>query len=59
MKVAVGGVVVFIAAYIGLIVLYAATGMGPPHTVAEGQPAGAGTTVTIDIDIRESSTRHR
>lgn len=40
---------VFLAAYIGLAVLYALTGMGPPHTVTQGQPAGDGTTVTVDI----------
>lgn len=39
----------FLAAYIGLAVLYALTGMGPPHPVTEGHPALDGTTVTMDV----------
>lgn len=44
------GIATFVAAYIGLVALYALTGMGPPHPVTEGRPAGDGTTVTLDIE---------
>ena len=49
MKTGIVGLVVAIAAYVTLIVLYATTGMGPPHPVANGQPAADGTTVTMDV----------
>ncbi|QLL08409.1 DUF4436 domain-containing protein [Mycobacterium vicinigordonae] len=44
------GVAIFVAAYAGLITLYAVTGMGPPHPVNDGRQAGDGTTVTVDIE---------
>ncbi len=44
------GLAVFVVSYVSLVALYALTGMGPPHPVRDGQPAGDGTTVTFDID---------
>ncbi|OBK29956.1 DUF4436 domain-containing protein [Mycobacterium asiaticum] len=41
---------VFVVAYVSLAVLYAITGMGPPHPVTDGQAAADGTTVTLDIE---------
>lgn len=52
MKVAIGGViacVIFIAAYVTVVALYASTGLGRPSQVREGQPATDGTSVTIDL----------
>ncbi|MDP7703776.1 MULTISPECIES: DUF4436 domain-containing protein [unclassified Mycobacterium] len=40
---------VFVVAYVGLVALYALTGMGPAHPVTDGQPSADGTTVTLDI----------
>jgi hypothetical protein len=47
-------VIVFIAAYVGTVALYATTGLGRPHQITEGQPASDGTTVTIDIEELQS-----
>jgi hypothetical protein len=47
-------VVVFIAAYVATVVLYASTGLGHPRQITEGQPASDGTTVTIDIEELQS-----
>ncbi|BDB40664.1 MULTISPECIES: DUF4436 domain-containing protein [Mycobacterium] len=44
------GVAIFVAAYVGLITLYAVTGMGPPHPVSQAGPAADGTTVTVDVE---------
>lgn len=49
MKVVVGGVVAFIAAYVVTVALYASTGLGRPSQVIEGEPAADGTSVTIDL----------
>ncbi|OBK19946.1 DUF4436 domain-containing protein [Mycobacterium asiaticum] len=49
MRWGVASVAGFVAAYVGLAVLYAVTGMGPPHPVTDGQPAADGTTVTVDV----------
>lgn len=40
---------VFVVAYVSLVALYALTGMGPAHSLNEGQPSADGTTVTLDI----------
>jgi Domain of unknown function (DUF4436) len=47
-------VIVFIAAYVGTILLYASTGLGRPRQITEGRPASDGTTVTIDIEELQS-----
>jgi hypothetical protein len=44
------GVAIFIAAYVGTILLYSHTGMGRPHEISHGQPTGDGTTVICDIE---------
>ncbi|OBH08181.1 DUF4436 domain-containing protein [Mycobacterium sp. E1747] len=49
MKMVVGGVVAFIAAYVVTVALYTSTGLGRPSQVTEGQPAADGTLVTIDL----------
>jgi Domain of unknown function (DUF4436) len=49
MKVAIGSFVVFIAAYVTAVALYAGTGLGRPSQVRAGQPAPDGTSVTIDL----------
>jgi hypothetical protein len=43
------GVVVFIAAYVATVALYASAGMGQPRQVTEGHPAPDGTMVTLDL----------
>lgn len=43
------GVVILIAAYVGMIMLYASAGMGQPRRVVDGYPASDGTTVTIGL----------
>lgn len=48
------GVVVFIAACIGAIVLYVQGGAGHPHLMSEGSSAGDGTTVGIDLEELKS-----
>lgn len=50
MRWGIAGVAVFVAAYLGLVTLYAVTGMGPPHPVTSAAPAGDGTTVTMDVE---------
>jgi hypothetical protein len=47
-------VVVFVAAYVAVMTLYANTGLGRPRQVTEGRPATDGTTVTIDIEELQS-----
>lgn len=50
MRWGIGVIAAFVAAYVGLVALYALTGMGPPHPVTEGQSAADGTTVTLDVE---------
>jgi hypothetical protein len=47
-------VIVFIAAYVATVALYASTGLGRPHQITEGGPASDGTTVTLDIEELQS-----
>ena len=54
MKRGIAGVAVFIAAYIGVIVLYSNTGMGRPHEITHGRPSADGTTVILDIEELQS-----
>ncbi len=54
MRLGVAGVVVFIAAYVGSIVLYVNDGMGHPHQVAESPPSSDGTKVTVDVEDIQS-----
>ena len=57
MRLGIVGVVVFIAAYVGSIVLYVNDGMGHPHQVAESLPGSDGTTVTVDVqDIQSDNS---
>ncbi|ORJ58882.1 DUF4436 domain-containing protein [Mycobacterium simiae] len=49
MKVAIGSLVVFIAAYVTAVALYASTGLGRPSQVRDGQPAPDGTSITVDL----------
>jgi uncharacterized protein DUF4436 len=49
------GVVVFLAAYIGSIVLYVNSGMGHPHRIANGPSSNGDTKVTFDIQEIESN----
>ncbi len=49
------GVLTFIVAYIGSIVVYVDSGMGHPHVIAtEGASTPDGTTVTVDIEAIQS-----
>jgi Domain of unknown function (DUF4436) len=49
------GVLAFIVAYIGSIVVYVDGGMGHPHVIAtEGASTPDGTTVTVDIEAIQS-----
>ncbi|MGB9302114.1 MAG: DUF4436 domain-containing protein [Mycobacterium sp.] len=49
------GVLTFIVAYIGSIVVYVDSGMGQPHVIAtEGASTPDGTTVTVDIEAIQS-----
>jgi hypothetical protein len=48
------GVAIFIAAYVGSIVLYVNSGMGHPHQVAESPPSSDGTKVTVDVEDIQS-----
>ncbi|OMC14686.1 DUF4436 domain-containing protein [Mycobacterium sp. SP-6446] len=50
----VGLVVVFVAAYITTMTLYARSGCGCPIQLTQGQPAADGTTVTINFDELQS-----
>ena len=50
MKIGIAGFAVFVVTYVGLVALYAVTGMGPPHPVTSAAPAADGTTVTMDIE---------
>lgn len=50
------GVVVFVAAYIGSIVLYVNSGMGHPHQISDSPPSGSGTKVTVDIEDIQSNS---
>jgi hypothetical protein len=54
MKFGIAGVAVFIAAYVGVIVLYSHTGMGRPNEIAHGRPMADGTTVTFDVEELQS-----
>jgi hypothetical protein len=54
MRLGIVGVVVFIAAYVGSIVLYVNDGMGHPHQVAESPPSSDGTKVTVDVEDIQS-----
>jgi hypothetical protein len=49
------GLVVFIAAYVGSIVLYVNSGMGHPHRIVNGPPSTDGTQVTFDIEDIQSN----
>jgi Domain of unknown function (DUF4436) len=56
MRLAVVGVLVFIAAYVLSIVFYVVGGMGHPHLIGETQSAG-GSTITVDIEeIRSNNS---
>lgn len=50
MKYGIVAAVVFVAAYVVTISLYASLGLGHPHQIVAGQPSSDGTTVTLDIE---------
>jgi hypothetical protein len=50
LKWAIAGAVVFVAAYVITIALYASTGLGRPDRITDIRPTADGTTVTIDIE---------
>ena len=54
MRLGIVGLVVFIGAYVASIVLYATSGMGRAHQVAESPLSGDGTTATVDIEDIQS-----
>lgn len=54
MRLSLVGLAILIAAYIATIALYAGTGLGRPHPIAEGQPTADGTSVTMDIEELQS-----
>jgi hypothetical protein len=57
MRLRVVGVVVFIAAYVASIVLYANSGVSHPAELTEGPASGSVATVTIDVeDIQPSNS---
>jgi hypothetical protein len=53
MRLAIVGVLVFIAAYVVSIVVYVVGGMGHPRQIGETRSAG-GSTVTVDIEEIQS-----
>jgi Domain of unknown function (DUF4436) len=55
MRLGIVGLVLFISAYVGSIVLYANSGTAHPHQIADSQPAADGTTVTVDVEDIQSS----
>src|SRR5262249_47344557 len=54
MKLGIIGVVVFIAAYVGSIVLYANSGVSHPDELTEGPPSGGAATVIVDVEEVQS-----
>lgn len=54
MRLAITGVLLFVAAYIGSIVLYVDSGMGHPRRIADGAAPADGTKVTFDIEDIQS-----
>lgn len=54
MKLRIAGVVVFLAAYVASIVLYANSGASHPSEVIEKSPEAGGTTVTVDAEDMQS-----
>jgi hypothetical protein len=57
MRRGIAGILVFVAAYIGSIWLYAGSGMSHPRLIANGPQAGNGSAVTFDIeDIRSNNS---
>jgi hypothetical protein len=55
MRLGIVGLVLFIAVYVGSIVLYADSGSGHPHQIADGAPSSDGTTVMVDVEDIQSS----
>jgi hypothetical protein len=55
MRLGITGVVVFIVAYIGSIVLYVNSGQGHPHVVSQSPSVSDGTKVTTDIEAIQST----
>jgi Domain of unknown function (DUF4436) len=55
MKFGIIGLVVFIAAYVTSIVLYANSGVGREHQLSETMSASDGTTLTVDIEDIQSN----
>ena len=51
------GSVVFVAAYLGSLLIYVNSGMGHPHPVNDGQFGADATTVTIDLEDIRSNNR--
>ncbi|GFG63123.1 DUF4436 domain-containing protein [Mycobacterium kubicae] len=49
MRWGIASVTAFVAAYVGLVALYALAGMGPSHPLTQATPASDGTTVTLDV----------
>lgn len=43
-------VAVLVSAYIGIVALFAGTGLGRPHPIRDGRAAADGTTVTMDVE---------
>ncbi|SON58733.1 hypothetical protein MSIMFI_00211 [Mycobacterium simulans] len=56
MRLGIVGLLVFIAAYVGSIVLYVDSGMGHAHQISDSPPASDGTTVTVDIEDIQSNS---
>jgi Domain of unknown function (DUF4436) len=50
MKFGIVSIVVFVAAYVATIALYAGTGLGRPSQITDTQPMADGTTVVIDLE---------
>ncbi|RUP03191.1 MAG: DUF4436 domain-containing protein [Mycobacterium sp.] len=54
MRLAITGVLLFVAAYVASIVLYVDSGMGHPHRIADGSAPSDATRVTFDIEDIQS-----